>query len=188
MPMEADRQTINIQPELTLLDRSDMDSIGLFNRFVLDNSDVVQSVIRTDEVIKVTPPARVAPEVPAAEGGRAAQQRNKVTDAIRGLLTAAHNGRHIDYDNGTWGDLMQDPAYIKEVRKLQTMDRRDNGVEEQRRRVAVTGLGIYAARVISHETQPAELLARDTEDFIEEAERIPMIVESMEVIPEPGLA
>jgi hypothetical protein len=186
--MEADRQTINIQPELTLLDRSDMDSIGLFNRFVLDNSDVVQSVIRTDDVIKVAPPARVAPEAPASEQGRSTQQRNKVTDAIRGLLTAAHNGRHIDYDNGTWGDLMQDPAYIKEVRKLQTMDRRDNGVEEQRRRVAVTGLGIYATRVISYETQPAELAARDAEDFIKEAERIPLIVEPMEVIPEPGLA
>lgn len=187
MPMEADRQTINIQPELTLLDRSDMDSIGLFNRFVLDNSDVVQSVIRTDDVIKVAPPARIAPEVSTTEQGQS-QQRDKVTDAIRGLLTAAHNGRHIDYDNGTWGDLMQDPAYIKEVRKLQTMDRRDAALEEQRRRVAVTGLGIYAARVISYDSQPAELLARDTEDFIEEAERIPMIVEHMEVVPESGVA
>ena len=186
--MEADRQTINIQPELTLLDRSDLDSIGLFNRFVIDSSDVVQSIIRTDDVIKLTPPTRVTPEVPVAQQDQTARHRDKVTDAIRGLLTAAHNGRHIDYDNGTWGELMQNPTYIKEVRKLQAMDRRDIGLEEQRRRVAVTGLGIYATRVISYEAQPDELLARDTEDFIEEAERTPMIVEHLEVMPEPGLA
>ena len=186
--MEADRQTINIQPELTLLDRSDMDSIGLFNRFVMDSSDVVQSIIRTDDVIKLAPPARVNPEVPVPQQDHTARQREKVTDAIRGLLTAAHNGRHIDYDNGTWGELMQNPTYVKEVRKLQGMDRRDTGLEEQRRRVAVTGLGIYASRVISYEAQPGELLARDTEDFIEEVKRAPMIVEHMEILPEPGLA
>lgn len=187
--MEADRQTINIQPELTLLDRSDMDSIGLFNRFVLDSSDVVQSVIRTDDVIKVTPPARVVPEVPVSEReGQTVQKIDKVTNAIRGLLTAAHNGRHIDYDNGTWGALMQDPAYLKEVRKLQTMDRRDEGLEEQRRRVAVTGLGIYASRVVSYEIQPAELQARDTTDFIEEAERAPILAGHVEIMPQPDLA
>lgn len=184
MPMNANRQTINIEPELTLLDRSDMESIGLFNRFVLEQAGIVQTLLPTDDVVKVSPPARKAPE--RQELNEHEQQREKATNVIRGLLTAAHNGRFIDYDPETWAMLTDNEGYMQEVHKLQGMDNRNPLVEDQRRRVAVTGLGIYAARVVSYQSQPAELFARDTEDFIEEAERIPLIVEPTEILPEPA--
>lgn len=186
--MNANRQTIDREPTLFVLDPSDETSVGLFNTFVMEHAGIVQAALPTDEVVKVERPARPAPEGDVSEE---AQRIEKVTDAIRGLLTAAHNGRSIDYDNGTWGEITEDTSYREEVRKMHGMDRRNPAIEDQRRRVAVTGLGIYASRVIQFaaqtETDPFEEAPDETRAFIAEAEQTPLPI-AVEPIPEPGMA
>ncbi len=145
--MNANRQTVNSEPQLSIVDGSGIDSVRFFNTLAKDEPGILRSIIMSDSVIKETPP-------PSQEASDA--KIAQATTALRGLLKFAHNGKRIDYDGDTWSNLMQDDGYMKEAYALRGMSERDPGLEDQRRKVTATGLGIYATRLLIFEAQEAE--------------------------------
>lgn len=144
--MNTNFHEVHSQPELSIVDGSGQDSVRFFNTFALEQPEVLQSVLLSDSVVLEASPDAIDEAV-----------HQEAAHNFRDLLTHAHNGRLIDYDSDTWGALMQNQKYQDEVKTMRTLREQDPGLEDQRRRVAATGLGFYATRLLRFASRGADI-------------------------------
>lgn len=147
--METEHQTVYNQPELSMIDGSGEDAVRFFNETAVGDSTLLRSVLLRNEVVSDYEPVST---------DELSERQQGVAIKLRELLQVAHNGRILDFDGDTWAAILQNDTYQAEAHTLRNMHSGNEKLETQRRRVAATGLGIYAGRLTAYLEQTSTVV------------------------------